>query len=194
LRIALIRHGPTEWNAQGRIQGRIDMPLSDEGRAKMAALSPPEGFVNARAFASPLGRARETALLLRLVDPVIDERLTEHHWGDWEGMTRDEILTRDGADAFERAGAGLDFRPPNGESTRALMARVESFLSDVSQGGDAIAIAHRGVLRAAYALAMGWNMTTPMPEPFDISQALVLRLAPGERPAIAALNAPLKAI
>src|SRR5258707_10355824 len=88
LKIALIRHGPTVWNDEGRIQGQMDMPLSEAGRARIAALAPPKGFESARAFSSPLGRATETAKLLGL-DPAIDARLIEHHWGRWEGMTRE---------------------------------------------------------------------------------------------------------
>jgi len=173
LRIAFLRHGPTDWNEEGRIQGRIDMPLSAAGRAKMAGLLPPAGF--ARAFTSPLVRARETAALLGFADAVADARLAEHHWGEWEGMTREEILARDGADAFSRAGTAIDFTPKGGESTRALLARVADFITDVARGqGDAIAISHRGVLRSAYTLASGWDMATPMPEKLDLSAALIL--------------------
>jgi broad specificity phosphatase PhoE len=67
----------------------------------------------------------------------------------WEGLTREEILARDGDDAFTRAGLGIDFTPKGGESTRDLLARVADFLRDVARGeGDAIAIAHRGILRS----------------------------------------------
>ncbi|MBL6854411.1 MAG: histidine phosphatase family protein, partial [Alphaproteobacteria bacterium] len=155
MRIAFLRHGPTDWNEEGRIQGRIDMPLSAAGRAKMAGLSPPAGFEQARAFTSPLGRARETAALLGFPDAIADARLAEHHWGEWEGLTREEILARDGADCFERAGRAADFTPRGGESTRDLLARVASFIVDVArvprdadvpkEGRDVIAIAHRGV-------------------------------------------------
>jgi broad specificity phosphatase PhoE len=193
LRIALIRHGPTDWNEEGRIQGHIDMPLSAAGRAKMAALLPPAGFDLARAFASPLARARETAELLGLTDPAIDERLSEHHWGEWEGLTREEILARDGADAFERAGSGIDFRPKGGESTRELLARVSDFLRDVARDrSDAIAVAHRGILRSAYALATGWDMASPMPAKLDLSQALILFLQPDGTALIDEMNVPLR--
>jgi probable phosphoglycerate mutase len=191
VRIAFLRHGPTDWNAQGRIQGSIDMPLSDAGRAKMAALAPPEGFERARAFSSPLGRARETAALLGLADATIDARLTEHAWGAWEGMTREEILARDGDDAFARAGSAIDFTPKDGESTRALMARVEAFIHDVARDDrDAIAITHRGVLRSAYALATGWDMATAMPEKLDLSGALIVEARDGAI-TLAAMNAAL---
>ena len=194
MRIAFVRHGPTEWNAQGRIQGRLDMPLSAEGRTKMAKLGPPEGFASARAYASPLGRARETAALLGFPDPILDARLAEHHWGRWEGLTREEILARDGEDAFTRAGSGADFTPPEGERTADLIARVASFLVDVAKTNeDAIAITHRGVLRSAYTLATGWKMLTPMPDPLDLSKALVLELASDGTAKIAELSVPFTA-
>jgi len=193
LRIAFLRHGPTDWNEEGRIQGRIDMPLSAAGRTKMAGLLPPEGFELARAFVSPLARARETAKLLGLGDPIIDERLSEHHWGEWEGLTREEILARDGADAFERAGLGIDFRPQGGESASELLARVSDFLRDVArQRSDAIAVAHRGIVRSAYTLATGWDMASAMPEKLDLSMALILSLAADGTARIDELNVPLR--
>jgi len=194
LRIAFLRHGPTDWNEEGRIQGRIDMPLSAAGRAKMAGLLPPVGFEPARAFTSPLGRARETARLLGFPDAVADERLSEHHWGEWEGLTREEILARDGADCFERAGIAADFTPKGGESTRDLLARVAAFIADVARGeGDAIAIAHRGVLRSAYTLATGWDMRAPMPAKLDLSGALILEVGADGTPRVAEINVPLRA-
>jgi probable phosphoglycerate mutase len=193
LRIALIRHGATDWNAQKRVQGRIDMPLSEEGRAKMARLLPPAGFETARPFCSPQLRARQTAELLGLENSTIDARLVEQNWGDWEGLTREEMLARDGEDAFAHAGRGLQFRPPGGESTFELQARVQSFLADVAKlAQDAIAVTHMGVLRTAYALATGWNMSTPMPDELDLTAALVLSLDAEGAPKIAELNAPLR--
>jgi probable phosphoglycerate mutase len=193
VRIAFLRHGPTDWNEEGRIQGRLDMPLSAPGRVKMAGLLPPQGFETARAFTSPLGRARETAMLLGYPDAVADARLTEHHWGEWEGLTREEILARDGTDAFARAGSAIDFTPKGGECTRDLLARVADFLRDVAQGdAPAAAIAHRGVLRSAYTLATGWDMATPMPAKLDLSAVLVLEVDRGGAARIAELNVPLR--
>lgn len=193
MRIAFLRHGPTDWNEEGRIQGRIDMPLSDAGRAKMARLAPPAGFAAARAYTSPLGRARETASLLGFPDAISDARLSEHNWGAWEGLTREEILARHGADAFTKAGSGIDFTPKDGESTRDLLARVAEFLREhATDQSNAIAIAHRGVLRSAYTLATGWDMLTPMPAKLDLTCALILEVDAGGTPHIAELNAPLR--
>ena len=192
MRIALIRHGPTDWNAQKRVQGTIDTPLSAEGEAMMAQLLPPEGFDATRPFSSPKLRARQTAALLGLENPALDARLAEQNWGSWEGLTRAEMLARDGEDAFLRAGLGLAFRPPGGESTGELHARVQSFLTDAAKGTDAVAVTHMGVLRAAYVLATDWDMSAPMPAELSLTAALVLSLDGDGVPTIAKLNAPLR--
>jgi broad specificity phosphatase PhoE len=185
--ITFLRHGPTEWNAQGRVQGHTDIPLSDEGLAKMRRLRPP--FAASRIFSSPLQRARQTAEALGLENPVLDARLMEQNWGRWEGLTRAEILARDGDDAFIRAGMAASFHPPGGESITALHDRVAEFLRDAArQEGDAIVVAHLGVLRAAYTLATGWDMATPMPAELDVSKILVLALGRDGVPRIERLN------
>jgi probable phosphoglycerate mutase len=192
LKLALLRHGPTGWNALGRIQGHTDIPLNDEGLARMRGLLPPPAFAQARAFASPLLRARQTAEALGLVDPILDARLMEQNWGNWEGLSRAEILARDGEDAFMRTGLKLRFRPPGGESTEELHDRVAAFFKDVArENNHAIVVTHMGVLRAAYTLATGWDMSAPMPPDLDISKALILSLTDKGVPAIVELNREL---
>jgi probable phosphoglycerate mutase len=189
MKLALLRHGPTEWNALGKVQGHTDIPLSDAGLAKMANLRLP--FATPRLYASPLLRARQTVEALGLKNPMLDARLMEQNWGAWEGLTRDEILSQYGADAFEKAGSkqGEAFRPGGGESTGELHDRVAAFLKDVAQEeSDAIAVAHLGVLRAAYTLATGWDMATPMPAELDVSKILLLSLDRTATPHIAQLN------
>jgi broad specificity phosphatase PhoE len=189
MKLALLRHGPTEWNDLGKVQGHTDIPLSDGGFARMAALRLP--IAAPRLYASPLLRARQTVEALGLKDPGLDARLMEQNWGAWEGLTRAEILSQHGADAFERAGSkqGEAFRPGGGESTGELHTRVAAFLKDVAQEeSDAIAVAHLGVLRAAYTLATGWDMATPMPAELDVSKILLLSLSRDGVPKIAQLN------
>ena len=159
----------------------------------MQGLRPPPPFDTARAFASPLLRARQTAEAFGLLNPALDARLMEQNWGHWEGLSREEILARDGAEAFTRAGLAASFQPPGGESTQGLMDRVAAFLKDVARDdGDAIAIAHLGVLRAAYTLASGWNMATPMPAELDVSRMLVLEVEASGDCRIHALNQNLQ--
>ena len=64
--IALIRHGPTDWNEEHRLQGRADRSLSDEGREKVSTWAVPEVYKNFHWVASPLSRAQQTAALLAL--------------------------------------------------------------------------------------------------------------------------------
>jgi broad specificity phosphatase PhoE len=190
LKIAFLRHGPTEWNVLGRVQGHTDIPLSAEGLAKMRTLRPP--FAAPRIFVSPLTRARQTAEAFGLENPMLDARLMEQHWGRWEGLTRPEILAQDGPDAFLHAGRAAAFRPPGGESTQELHDRVAAFLRDAAQDNrDAIAVAHLGVLRAAYTLATGWDMATAMPAELDVAKAMVLELDARGKPALHALNVEL---
>ena len=190
MRIAFLRHGPTEWNALGRVQGHTDIPLSAEGLIKMRGLRAP--FAAPRIFVSPLQRARQTAEALGLENPTLDARLMEQHWGQWEGMMRAEILAAHGDDAFARAGLAAAFRPGGGESTQELNDRVAAFLRDVArEDGDAIAVAHLGVLRSAYTLATGWDMGAPMPPDLDVSKALVLKLDGAGQPALHGLNVEL---
>jgi broad specificity phosphatase PhoE len=189
LRLALLRHGPTEWNALGRVQGHTDIPLSEAGLAQMAALRLP--FTAGRIYTSPMLRARQTAQALGLESLILDARLMEQNWGIWEGLTRAEILSHHGADAFVKAGSdqGEAFRPGGGESTGELHARVASFLKDAARDdSDAVAVAHLGVLRAAYTLATGWDMTAPMPAELDVSKILLLELDAKGQPAIEKLN------
>lgn len=189
VKLALLRHGPTDWNAAGRIQGHTDIPLSDAGLAKMARLRLP--FTVTRTYCSPLLRARQTAQALMLANPVHDTRLMEQHWGQWEGLTRDQIFARHGDDAFVKAGSqqGAAFRPSGGESTGELHHRVGAFLRDIAGGeGDAAAVAHLGVLRAAYTLATGWVMDAPMPADLDVSKILVLSLDAAGTPKVESLN------
>lgn len=194
MRIALLRHGPTEWNAQKRVQGSIDTPLSGDGMAKIRGLLPPEGFETAIVYCSPKLRARQTAECMGMTGLYIDERLAEQNWGEWEGLTRAEMVARDGEDAFIRAGSGLAFRPPGGESTGEVHVRVKSFFAEVAERDkDVLAVTHAGVLRAAYVLATGWDMAAPYPPDLDLTAALILSLAPDGAPSIAQLNVPLAA-
>ncbi|MDX6750262.1 histidine phosphatase family protein [Geminicoccaceae bacterium 1502E] len=158
--LCLVRHGLTGWNTEGRIQGRTDVPLCEEGRREVRGWRLPPGFERARCLSSPLERALETARLLGFAEPAVDPRLVEMAWGAWEGERLDALRDRHG-EAFARAEAlGLDFVPPGGESPRMVMARLAGLLGELAQdgGGPLVIVAHKGVLRAAMVLATGWPM------------------------------------
>ena len=150
MRICLIRHGTTAWNAAGRIQGRRDVPLSDAGRAQVRGWRLPEGFAQAACMASPLRRALETAALLGFDQPAIDSRLAEMDWGEFEGRTLTELRAELGPAMRELEDSGLDFRPPGGESPREVAGRLGACLRSLAgTGRDMVLVAHKGILRAS---------------------------------------------
>ena len=193
--LAVIRHGPTAWNAEGRIQGRSDVPLSPEGRAAVGAWRLPEGIGGPgwSWLASPLARARETAALLGPDRGAAPEpALAEMDWGEWEGR-RLAALRAEGGRAMEDLEArGLDFRPPGGESPRLVQARLQPLLERLAaRGGRTLAVTHKGVIRALYARAGGWDMTGRPPVKLRDGCAHVFALGAGGVPRIERLNLEL---
>lgn len=177
MRICLIRHGTTAWNAAGRIQGRRDIPLSDAGRAQVRSWRVPEGFAGARCLSSPLRRATETAAILGFGSPAQDARLVEMDWGEFEGRTLAELREILGPAMRELEDAGLDFRPPGGESPREVADRLREVLGSVATDGkDAVIVTHKGILRASLVLACGWQMLGKPPLRYEPERALILRV------------------
>lgn len=175
IEIALIRHGPTEWNAEKRLQGRADKPLSAEGRAEVARWSLPERLRGFAWVSSPLSRARETARLLGL-DATIEPSLIEMNWGRWEGRTREELIAVYGEEFTRRTERGIDLRPHDGESPREVRARVHGWMRAAAASGRPVgAVCHQGIIRAALSLATGWSMVGKPPVRFDWAAAHIFR-------------------
>jgi probable phosphoglycerate mutase len=163
-RLLLIRHGPTEWNEARRLQGQADPGLSPRGRAEVLSWRLPPDWKEACWLSSPLRRARETAALLTAAPVAIEPRLIEMDWGAFEGRTLADLRADDPAGMAVNEARGLDFRPPGGESPREVAERFRKLAAELSETpGPAIAVAHKGVVRAALALATGWDMTTRPP-------------------------------
>ncbi len=205
--LVLIRHGPTAWNLDGRIQGRADPPLAPEGRAAVATWRLPPNVLGAEAgtwlwLTSPLTRARQTAALLHaatalaepaLIEPaLIEPALIEMDWGAWEGRRLAEMRAEGGAAMVAAEARGLDFQPPGGESPRQVQDRLRPFLERLAMAGrPAVAVTHKGVIRALYAQARGWDMTGRAPEKLRDGCAQGFLLGPDGRPEIDQLNLPL---
>jgi glucosyl-3-phosphoglycerate phosphatase len=178
-RLILVRHGETEWNARGVLQGQADVPLSPAGRAEASALATvvaqyaPEVVVS-----SDLLRARETAEALGFPWPRLDARWREADLGEWTGAQSQLVLSEHG----ERYRAWRDGRsaPPAGESFEALRARIDQALAALtSEPGTVLVVTHGGAIRAALASLIG--LTPERISPVAPASATVLAFERGAR-------------
>jgi len=148
--LLLVRHGETDWNADGRLQGQTDRPLSDFGRRQARQLAEELADEDIEAiYASDLSRARETAKIAgeRLRLPVeLDPDLREKDWGTWEGLT---AVERDRVEFV-------------GESTEAHRDRILRALRRISErhpdGGRVLVVTHGGSMRRVQTEALGWAL------------------------------------
>jgi probable phosphoglycerate mutase len=150
--IAFVRHGQTELNRGGRLQGRLDAPLSDLGARQAAALG--RGFASApvtRVYSSPLQRARDTAAAIAAAHELsveVDARLIELDYGDWDGR----LLADVPPEAWVAWRHDVDFAPPGGERLSDVAARVNEFVREVfAAHGDelVVAVSHVSPIKAA---------------------------------------------
>ena len=197
--IALLRHGPTQWNADGRLQGRRDTELSDSGRATVAAWRLPDAWARAAIISSPLRRCLDTIDILRTTHPdlgpqTMDRRFIEMDWGTWEGRTLGDLRREQGAAMVRNEARGLDFRPDGGESPRDVQARLLPALAELAQQpDDRLIVAHRGIIRAIYALATDWQMRTDPSDKLSRQALQMFTLGDDGRPRVAKLNVRLSA-
>ena len=154
-RLLLIRHGESTWNAEHRLQGQADPPLSPLGHEQAAALVPFFDDVPAHALSSDLTRAMQTATVLGLGGAPTDPRWREIDIGPWSGFTLDE-LDPEAVAAWQRS----EYFP--GETWTALQARVAEAVDEL-RGEDAIVVTHGGCIRAATAHLTGADARTLAP-------------------------------
>ncbi len=166
IRLAVIRHGRTEWNRDGKIQGHKDIPLEAEAIAELANYRLPDEWQNAALVSSPLNRAVHTAELITGRKPLMEPALIEMDYGDWEGQ-RSIDLGADPDSGFRHLPEwGWDYQPPNGESPAQVWDRLSPWLDSLQE--DTVAVCHIGVMRALLAVAHDWAFKgTP---PFSIKR------------------------
>jgi broad specificity phosphatase PhoE len=160
-----VRHGLTNWNMDGRLQGQHDVELNDQGRAQARHCADVLRDLAVRAGHAPaeldyassqLIRARETMDLIRATLGLpaggysVDDRLGEISFGEWEGLTYQDVLARDSEVVAKREGNKWRFLPPGGESYEQLAIRVGAWYATIER--DTVATAHGGTARALIGL------------------------------------------
>ena len=164
-RLILVRHGETAWNAEGRIQGMLDVPLNALGlqQAKRVADELARSVDVAEMVSSDLVRTRETATPITNAtgfESRFDARIRERHFGIWQGMTYEEWRIKD-AEGMARYNAGEeDYGPEGGETARQFLDRCVNAVSDlaiVSREKTLLLITHGGVVSSMVRHSNGLN-------------------------------------
>jgi probable phosphoglycerate mutase len=158
-----IRHGLTDWNAEGRIQGQVDTDINEIGRAQAdangARLTELIGRADEFDFvASPKRRTRETMERVRLGMGLpregyrTDPRLIEMHYGDWQTFTLAEIDAKQPGSVAARESGKWNFLPPGAEaeSYQMLADRIRPWLMELNR--PTVCVTHGGILRVLFRL------------------------------------------
>lgn len=156
---ALLRHYPTAWNGEQRLQGRTDISLTEEARATLKGLRLPVPWDKARIVSSPLSRALETATILADGHPVgTDPRLVELSWGEWEGKQAKDLLADPSTGFRPTHEWGPDTKAPGGESATEAWGRLRPALADLATDpAPVLIVAHKALMRLILGHACNWQ-------------------------------------
>ena len=165
MKLYLVRHGETEWNALGKKQGRTDIPLNEVGERQAEELAERLKDVQFDAcVASPLRRAYRTAEIVTRGKCKInvDERLIERGFGEFEGtLNKDWAEMTGGADVWDRK---LNYGERGMETVQEILARARSFLDDVkknyAEDAKLLIVAHGSLLKALHFVIVGYDDST----------------------------------
>ena len=175
IRLALLRHGHTPWNREGRIQGRTDIALDSEAAEQLAKLALPDSWADADIWSSPLKRAEQTAEIVTNQSPKTTPALTEMDWGDWEGQHGKDLKADPRSGFKDIEDWGWSFAPKGGERVDAVRARLLPWAN--ARTHDTIAVCHIGVMRVLLAHATGWNFEGPAPFQIKRNRLFVIEIS-----------------
>ena len=184
LDLLILRHGPTQWNLDKRLQGRADISVDLVAMEQQWPNSYlPESWTQRTWYCSPLQRARQTAEYFHL-QATPEPALIEMHWGEWEGKRLTELRADNPVDVQRRESAGLHLRAPNGESPAEVQLRLSAWAERLMDGqtSDLVlgAVCHKGLIRALLSSATGWNMQGKPPVRLDFSKAQLFSWVSGQ--------------
>lgn len=174
----ILRHGETTWNQLGRFQGQKNSPLTEKGEAQARAqnaILEAHKRVPDTVYVSPLGRTQQTAQIA--LGPkqqfILDDRLKEIDFGDWEGSTREQIRAQID---YPFVDGTWNFKSPNGETFGMISERVSSFLRELT--APAIIVTHGTTSIILRGLCCGLNQAEMLALPKD--QGCIYHLSNGQ--------------
>jgi probable phosphoglycerate mutase len=177
-RLCIVRHGETAWNAEGRVQGQTDVPLSPVGEAQARALREAlAGERFAALYASDLARVRQTAAPAATalgLKPRLDARLRERHYGKFETLTYAEARERLPGDYARFRDKDPEYDFGHGERLRDFFSRAIACVGEIAarHAGEAVLVfTHGGVLEMVYRHARGRDLRSA--RDFEIPNAAI---------------------
>ena len=193
LRLLLVRHGEVLSNREMRYVGSRDEPLADSGIQQAERLASALAPLPVKTvYSSPLSRARETGRRIaeaRDVPFLLELRLREQSFGEWEGLSRAEVLASD-AERLLRWETDLGTAPPGGESLESVQARMLELVGDLARehSGDwVVLVSHVGPIKALLCAALGAPLATARRMFLDPGTLSVIDW--GDRPVVRLFNA-----
>ncbi|PTL83168.1 2,3-diphosphoglycerate-dependent phosphoglycerate mutase [Vitiosangium sp. GDMCC 1.1324] len=151
--LALVRHGQSLWNHENRFTGFVDVPLTEKGRIEARQAAKALGHLKFDvAYTSALSRAQETLAIIlntlgQSIPTIRDAALNERHYGDLQGLNKEDAAKRWGDHQVKLWRRSFDVPPPNGESLEMTAKRVLPFYEraiagDLRQGKNVLVVAH----------------------------------------------------
>lgn len=173
MKIILIRHGETRWNAIQKYQGHTDIPLNEKGRQQATRLADYLKVTEKieAVYCSDLVRARETAAIVAgpfQIKPISDSRLREFDFGKWEGLTFNQVYDDYREDFEQWFNNPHHFRVPGGESFADLAGRSLAAIKDIGSKhyGTTVIVTHGGVIKVVLCqlqfITNPWQETVPL--------------------------------
>lgn len=159
-KLIIIRHGQSAWNLENRFTGWVDVDLSEAGIAEARAAGQKiRDITFSHLFTSALKRAQETARIalesagIKSLPTTSDEALNERHYGDLQGLNKDETREKYGADQVLQWRRSYHTRPPNGENLEDTVKRVQPYFNEhilplLKANQNVLVVAHGNSLRA----------------------------------------------
>jgi broad specificity phosphatase PhoE len=165
MKLIIVRHGQTTWNERGKIQGVSDPPLSKRGKQQAELLA--KRFSNEKLdaiYTSTLQRAIKTGEAIANYHPAIGvqkrKELNEMDWGEWEGLTIEQIKARFPEQYTKRLADKFNFAPKAGESPARLQRKIAPFLKKLvakHTGQSVLIVGHNGINRVILGTILEWS-------------------------------------